>query len=191
LPRAAGAGARLGGLRGGAVAARSTSARSPPLRTGAGERASIDAQLQRALARRRRNARALACGGSLRHCRLYRCGRCRYSRNGGDRDRHGRNGGGRKRRRKRRRRHARLGCAFGAYQRERRSDGKPFVTGLDQDFFQHAGDERLDVDVGLVGLDDGDDFAALDPFPRPLQPLHHLAGGHVGAQPGHEEFGHR
>ena len=50
--------------------------------------------------------------------------------------------------------------------------------------------EALDLDGALLGFDDSDDIAALDPVARLDQPLDERAGLHVGAERRHQEVAH-
>ena len=73
---------------------------------------------------------------------------------------------------------------------ERRPDGDPLAH-RDQELLDHAALEDLHVDVGLVGVDDGDDVAAVHLVAWLHQPLDHRAGLHVGAERRHQELTHR
>ncbi len=50
--------------------------------------------------------------------------------------------------------------------------------------------EDLDLDGALLGLDNGDDVALLDPLPGLDQPFDDGAGLHVGAERRHPEISH-
>ena len=184
--RAAAASAGPGSTRtaGAVCAARSTSASvDPAQRAGACERGRVQLQFQRPLARRRGNARALAGGGRRQY---RRCSRWRSEHRRRRRDRRYRwrcrSGGGHWCRR--------LRPGLGADQRKRRTDRKPFVAGLNQNFFEYAVDERLHIDVGLVGLDNGDDVAALDCSPGRFSHATTLPAVMSAPSRGMQEFRH-
>src|SRR6185503_19727394 len=68
------------------------------------------------------------------------------------------------------------------------SDGGSVARG-DEDFAQNAGPERFHFDISLVGLDLGQDVAALDPVPFFLEPLDDLAALHRVGELGHDDLG--
>ena len=92
-------------------------------------------------------------------------------------------------RRRSRRYCSRLSFAVGSNARQRRAD-RHLALELDQDLLDLAGLEDFDLDRAFLGLDHGDDVAALDPIAGLDQPFDQRAGFHVGAERGHAELDH-
>ena len=87
------------------------------------------------------------------------------------------------------RRRWRARFAVGGDQRHGGADRNLFAF-LHHEALQDAVLEHLDLDRAFLGLDHGDDIAALDRVARLDQPLEERAGLHVGAERGHAEFSH-
>ena len=66
--------------------------------------------------------------------------------------------------------------------RERRADLEHVFAFGDEELADHAVVEDLDLDVGLVGLHDRDEVAAVHRVARVHEPLEQPALGHVGAE---------
>ena len=77
---------------------------------------------------------------------------------------------------------------FDPGQRLPHRDGRPR---LGQQLGHGAVLEHLDLDVGLVRVDDGDELPPNDVITRGHQPLHEGALLHVGTQGGHQELTHQ
>ncbi len=73
--------------------------------------------------------------------------------------------------------------------RQRRPD-RDALADRDEELVDDAGLEDLDIDVGLVGVDDGDDVAAAHLVAGLHPPLDDRPGLHVGAEGRHAELSH-